>query len=562
MARVQELLYVFPPPPSPEAVEWPGEPIGRSNIITRTRSRTKFHDKTIDEQPGRREHLVNAAVAHLVRNAGRESSYLHDVIIHGIRVRAITNSAHLIDFWRENWYGPEEWERVTGQAPPDEPKVIVYALGNVQGEPEAAYYSRVDSTIIFFNTSYYGQLKSWVLGAVGRVLAAEFGIHSIHGACVERGGDGVLYIAPTGTGKSTSSYGLMTFPDTRFHSDDWVYVRYARFTRLDQLLVPIEIKTANGETIRGYQCNPFITAHPNERGVARCLDLQNREISVDLREFDHARPIQAYAYTSEKVFYLRSNLVENFPDTADAILRSNLENVPSPTPAFLNQYQSTINGIVADLQNSAIPRVRDGLGALPPPTVRGMVAALFSFDNARAMLDIADVFPPDRVIGNPMEPVKLTTVFLLKRNPADSIVLSVLGLDQFMQRLLIGQTPDGKREIAYNAYRAVNDAAERQAMDRLEQQSQQTGAPLYQVFLQAADVPETLREEFSLFREMYHATLCYDLNTTLQRDPRVTSKKEAVHLTLELILRGIESRNRKLCLTIDDYRAAIGSGTC
>src|SRR3989454_6224983 len=35
----------------------------------------------------------------------------------------------------------------------------------------------------------------------------------------------------SGTGKSTSSYGLMTFPKTRFHSDDWVYVRYTYATR-------------------------------------------------------------------------------------------------------------------------------------------------------------------------------------------------------------------------------------------------------------------------------------------------------------------------------------------
>ena len=226
MASVHELLYVFPPPPSPDAVEWPGEPIGRSNTITRTRSRTLYHDKIIDAKPGLREHLVNVAIAHIVRNAGRETTVLHDVVIHGIRVRAITNSQHLAQFWEENWYGPDEWQRVTGLTPPIEPQVVVYALGNVQDEQEAAYYSHSTNTIIFFNTSYYGQLKSWVLGAVGRILASEYGVHSIHGACVERGADGVLYIAPTGTGKSTSSYGLMTFSGTRFHSDDWVYIRY------------------------------------------------------------------------------------------------------------------------------------------------------------------------------------------------------------------------------------------------------------------------------------------------------------------------------------------------
>src|SRR2546428_4818481 len=112
-----------------------------------------------------------------------------------------------------------------GACSPPKPRVEVYALHGVKDQQEAAYYSREKNTIIFFNTSYYGQLKSWVLGAVGRILAAEFGIHSVHGACVERDGEGVPYIVPTGTGKSTSSYGLMNFAGTRFHSDDWVYVR-------------------------------------------------------------------------------------------------------------------------------------------------------------------------------------------------------------------------------------------------------------------------------------------------------------------------------------------------
>src|SRR5579884_3184734 len=286
MATVQQPPCTFPPAHSPDAVEWPGENIGRSVVITRTRSRTSVHDKTIDFKPGRREQLVNAAIAHIVQNAGREPFFLHDVIIHGIRVRAITNSQHLIDFWRQNWYSPAEWERTTGNPSAEEPKIIVYALGGVKGEPEAAYYSRSTNTIIFFNTSYYGQLKSWVLGAVGRVLAAEYGIHSIHGACVEHKGEGVLYIAPTGTGKSTSSYGLMTYPDTRFHSDDWVYIRYARVAKSGQRLVPVEIETARSEIIPGYRCHRWLDEHPNERGIVRCLDLRNQEVTIDLDDLD------------------------------------------------------------------------------------------------------------------------------------------------------------------------------------------------------------------------------------------------------------------------------------
>ena len=65
-----------------------------------------------------REHLVNAAIAYVAQNGRRESISLHDVVIHGVRVRAITNSDHLIRFWRENWYSPEEWQQATGLVPP------------------------------------------------------------------------------------------------------------------------------------------------------------------------------------------------------------------------------------------------------------------------------------------------------------------------------------------------------------------------------------------------------------------------------------------------------------
>lgn len=555
MASVQELQYVFPPAPDPNAVEWPGEPIGKSNVVTRTKTRTRYHDKNVDETPGKREHLVNTAVAYIVKNAGHEMISLHDVIIHGIRVRAITNSDHLIQFWRENWYSPEEWRASTGLEPAAEPSVVVYALGQVPNEPEAAYYSRSTNTIVFFNTSYYGQLKSWVLGAVGRVLASEYGIHSIHGACVEIDRNGVLYIAPTGTGKSTSSYGLMSYPNTKFHSDDWVYVRYARRTRHDEILVPVEVQAADGTRVRGFRCNGWIADHPGAAGIVHCLDLRNREVAVPLEDFDLARPLEAYAYTSEKVFYLRSNLVENFPDTADPLLRSNLENVPSATPTFLKENEGTIASIVRAIRTSGNPRVRAAFGAMPAETLRSLVAALFAFDNARAMLDIAEVFPPDRVFTNPMEPVRLTTVFLLKRDPQDPVVLDVLSLEGFMERLLIGQTPDGKREIAYNAYRAVNDERERRVVDAVEERAFSSGRPLYEEFMRAADAPDSLVEEFELFRQMYAATLDYDLNTNLQRDPTVTSKKEAVERTLKVIVRGIVNRDRDFVLTLSDYQS-------
>ena len=87
--------------------------------------------------------------------------YTDDVVIHGIRVRATTNSAHLHDFWIDDWYDLDEWRKATGQAPASQPQVTVYALQGHGQREEAAYYSHTRNTNLFFNTSYYGQLKSW-----------------------------------------------------------------------------------------------------------------------------------------------------------------------------------------------------------------------------------------------------------------------------------------------------------------------------------------------------------------------------------------------------------------
>src|SRR4051794_19497726 len=163
--------YFYPEPQSPDAIEWPGAPLGQSNTVTRTKSRTSVYDKTIDQKPGKGEELLNSALLWMVQHPGETTAA--DVVIHGIRVRVYTNSAHLIDFWRDNWFTPEEWERASGSQAPARPQVTVLAFGGVTDQPEAAYYSRSANLVVFFNTAYYGQLKSWVLGAVGRVLADE-----------------------------------------------------------------------------------------------------------------------------------------------------------------------------------------------------------------------------------------------------------------------------------------------------------------------------------------------------------------------------------------------------
>jgi len=544
----EKVLYSFPPPPAPDAVEWPGTPIAARNTITRTKGRTAVHDKTIDSKPGVLTRLLSSAFEHIVRNPHGQSFFAHDVVIHGLRVRAITNSEHLINYWTDNWYATDEWSRITGQQAPESPHILVVALGRVEAEPEAAYYSRANNMVMFFNTSYYGQLKSWVLGAVGRYLATEYGVHSIHGAVVQKDGRGILYIAPTGTGKSTSSYGVMTFPNTRFHSDDWVYIRYAYRTKDDRRVSPIRIEQEGREVARGYRCFGWIADHKSERAVVIGRGLDDSPLTLPLAELDLSHPTEAYAYTSEKVFYLRSNLVENFPAAALDMVRSRLENSPDVSPEFLRANAATIEAVASELRGKApFDRMSDD-------ELRTTIARLFAFDNTRAMLDITTVFPRERVFTNPMEPCRITTVMLLKRNFDEDTVLERLSIDKFMARLMVGLTPMGTKEIVYNSYRAVDDVSERAWLDKLESKGVEK---MWESYRKAPDRPETLEEEFELFRVLYESASAYDLNTIIQKDPQVRSKMEAVARTMRVIAAAHGNKDAKLSLSVRDYGKII-----
>ena len=545
MAVAEKVLYTFPGTDDALAAEWPGTPIGAKNTITRTKGRTAVHDKTIDAKPGLLRRLLANAFAHVATSGDWTAS--HDVVIHGLRVRAITNSEHLMAYWRDNWFSLAEWQRRTGKRVSDAPDVLVVALGRVPTEGEAAYYSRANDLVLFFNTSYYGQLKSWVLGAVGRKLAVDYGIHSIHGAVVQKDGRGILYIAPTGTGKSTSTYGVMDFPNTRFHSDDWVYMRYVYTTKDGRKLTPARVLDGGQEVARGYQCYRWLEEHTGSSATVVGRGLTDLEVTCVVSDLDLDRP-EAHAYTSEKVFYLRANLVESFPLAAFDMIRSQLENAPDVTPDFLSENRDTIDAVFAKLAGKPpFDRMSDA-------EVRTTIARLFAFDNTRAMLDITTVFPKERVFTNPMEPCRIDAVLLVKRNFGEDLVVERLSIDQFMARLMVGLTPVGTKEIVYNSYRAVDDKSERAWLDAIEAQ----GADLmWSNYRKAQDRPQTLDEEIEMFRMLYRSAAAYDLNTILQKDPQVASRMEAVTKTMRVIVAALENTKRDFRYTIADYRRLI-----
>src|SRR5205823_15018937 len=80
--------------------------------------------------------------------------------------------------------------------------------------------------------------------------------------------------------------------------------------------------------------------------------LDDSEVTAAAKDLDVEHP-ETYAYTSEKVFYLRSNLVENFPQAAYDMIRSRLENAPDVTPEFMSENKASIDAVFAKLAGTA-----------------------------------------------------------------------------------------------------------------------------------------------------------------------------------------------------------------
>ncbi len=186
--------------------------------------------------------------------------------IDGFCMQLFTNSEHLYDFWVENWFSMNREIRSHGR---------LYAVLDPEfngGKPHAFYNSETKTAVIF-NTEYYGQVKSWALGITCDIAEDQHDIHSIHGSCIEVHGNGIVLIAPTGTGKSTHSYALLKIEGARLHSDDWLYVRFIG-------------------GVKG----------------------------------------RASADISERKFYIRTNIVRVFPEIRTMLDKCKLENVEPLTP--------------------------------------------------------------------------------------------------------------------------------------------------------------------------------------------------------------------------------------
>jgi hypothetical protein len=195
--------------------ETAGTLIGQSNVMTRLRARV-----TPGPDPDASAPLLERLRTRAARGVEGRESFIQDAVVLGKRVRLFSNSHHLADFWRDNWWTEHEWRAATGQVVPREPALVVHAIINAADEPEASYVSIARQEAFLFNTSYYGDLRATAMEALGRLIGKAGFV--LHAAAVEVNGRGLALVYPKEVIHPTPTWGLLEIQGSSFVADGWV----------------------------------------------------------------------------------------------------------------------------------------------------------------------------------------------------------------------------------------------------------------------------------------------------------------------------------------------------
>ncbi|MEM3369779.1 MAG: aldolase [Candidatus Micrarchaeia archaeon] len=143
--------------------------------------------------------------------------------ISGACLHFYSDSEEWEDQWDENWFFIDEGIRSHAKLLSIESGSAAKGIPTVQYDPKSR-------TAFFKNNNYYGWLKSVALALIGDVLEDNHNIFSAHAALLNLNGNGTCILGPSGTGKTTLSYGLLTKQNTKIVADDWFYFKFINGT--------------------------------------------------------------------------------------------------------------------------------------------------------------------------------------------------------------------------------------------------------------------------------------------------------------------------------------------
>jgi len=165
------------------------------------------------------EMITKSKKDHLIDELKNRYHFEEKAEINGCCIKLITDDKIFKEMWQDNFKKISEFIRPHGR---------IFTLADNEKEGMRLFYEPVSKTCFLYNCNYYGHVKSIALAIAGDFLEEYHSIHSrysVHGAAIDVNGTGISLIAPSGTGKTTLSYGLLLDPKTRLVSDDWFYAQ-------------------------------------------------------------------------------------------------------------------------------------------------------------------------------------------------------------------------------------------------------------------------------------------------------------------------------------------------
>jgi hypothetical protein len=153
----------------------------------------------------------------ILKEIANRRLFIRKANIHGMCIEIITDEKDFKEAWEDNFKFMSDDVRPHGRV------VAIKSEGDfiVQYEP-------ISKTCFIHNCDYYGYVKSIALAVAADFLEDYYSIHSrfsIHGSCIDFNGHGIAMIAPSGTGKTTHSYGLLLCEGSKLVADDWFFVQ-------------------------------------------------------------------------------------------------------------------------------------------------------------------------------------------------------------------------------------------------------------------------------------------------------------------------------------------------
>ncbi|MCL2032515.1 MAG: hypothetical protein FWG96_04535 [Methanomassiliicoccaceae archaeon] len=142
-------------------------------------------------------------------------SYSSKVDIFGLCVEFLTEDREHLNMWEDNFYSMSDDIRAHAK---------IYSICDPAYDMKVLF-EPANNIAFLFNFDYYGWIKSIALGISGSILEEAHDTYSVHGAVLDMDGIGVTLIAPSKTGKTTQSWGLLRMSNAHLISDDWYFVK-------------------------------------------------------------------------------------------------------------------------------------------------------------------------------------------------------------------------------------------------------------------------------------------------------------------------------------------------